>query len=160
MSLSSLVELPIWVCQGNVANRETLFLSELLIRLHDKLIQELVVRVVFANWHHDNTAWVQLVNKSLWHCIGDGTGMDNIIGRSILLTLSAITTEDLNASILELITVAPRQVVHAELGQLFDVFDPNNVGGSICFLDHFVERRTEVAAATANVKHSCTRFKF
>ena len=82
-SVISLIELAIRVSQCNVANKESLFLRELFVRLHDKLVEELIVRVIVANWHHDYAAWVQLVDKGLWNLFCDSTCMDNIVGRSI-----------------------------------------------------------------------------
>ena len=61
----SLVELAIWVSEGNITYRKSLFLSECLIRLHDELVQELVVSVVVADGHHDHTTWFQLIDEGL-----------------------------------------------------------------------------------------------
>ena len=107
-SSRSLVELAIWVCKGNVANGKSLLLSELSVRLHHKLVEELIVGVVVSNRHHNDSTWFQLVDESLRHCIRDCSRMYDIIGGSVFLTKSPISTEDFNTSILELLVVALR----------------------------------------------------
>ena len=131
-----------------------MLLSELPVRLHQKLIEELVVSVVVPNRHHDDPTRFQLVDESLRHSGRDCTSMDDIVRSSILLSLSSIATINFDAAILKLLAVALRQVVDAELCQLLDVLDSDDVRRAICVLGHFVERGAQVATSTADVEDS------
>ena len=156
----SLIQLTIRVCESNIADGEAPLLSELPVGLHDKLVEELVVSVVVAYRHHNDPTRFQLVDECLRHGRRDCTSMDDIVGCSILLSFSSIATINFDASILELLAVALRQVVNAELCQLFDVLDSDDVRRTICVLGQLVERCAQVAASTPDVEDSRARSKF
>ena len=104
-AICSLLELAIWVCEGNVADGKPLFLCECPVRFHHELVEELVVSVVVSDGHYDHTAWFQLVNERLRNSRSNRTGMDDVVGSSILLAFPPVTTENLDASVLELLAV-------------------------------------------------------
>ena len=131
-----------------------MLLSELPVRLHQKLIEELVVSVVVPNRHHDDPTRFQLVDESLRHSGRDCTSMDDIVRSSILLSLSSIATINFDAAILKLLAVALRQVVNAELCQLLDVLDSDDVRRAMRSAEDDLLRRGFVRLATKPLRAS------